>query len=189
MISGQQHSLLVDSGQYPVLARQMVEQIAANGIPPVRYLVSTHWHGGHLLANVFTMAWPQLVVIQHRETQRHVHKNHADWTEFAGPRAEAALATAERMLDSGNDANGQPLRNEQRQQLQTRRVLRRLRRTRRGHRQGPAHPATGTTADHQPALPAAGRRPLQRLPGATAELPRPAFAGRPRAPGPAVCRK
>lgn len=80
VISGADASLVIDSGQYPELARRIVADMKASKLPPARYLVNTHWHGDHLLANfVFDEAFPGLVVLQHAETARLGPVNYADW--------------------------------------------------------------------------------------------------------------
>lgn len=80
VISGAEASLVIDSGQYPELARRIVADMQASKLPPARYLLNTHWHGDHLLANfVFEQAYPGLVVLQHAETARLGPVNYKDW--------------------------------------------------------------------------------------------------------------
>lgn len=109
LISGERHSLLLDAGQYPALARRIVEEVRAKGLPPVKYLVNSHWHGDHLLANhAFKEAWPELVIVQHAETARAGERNYTDWHEKAKGYAklpEELEAAAER----GTNAKGEPL--------------------------------------------------------------------------------
>ena len=80
VISGTQASLVIDSGQYPELARRIAADIRASTLPAPKYLLNTHWHGDHLLANfVFDEAFPGLVVLQHAETARLGPVNYKDW--------------------------------------------------------------------------------------------------------------
>ena len=80
VISGKDASLVIDSGQYPELARRVAKDIRDAKLPTPKYLLNTHWHGDHLLANfVFDEAFPGLVVIQHAETARLGPPNYADW--------------------------------------------------------------------------------------------------------------
>src|SRR5690606_15630072 len=51
VIAGRDASLIVDSGQFPAIARQVADDIRASKLPPPKYLLNTHWHGDHLLAN------------------------------------------------------------------------------------------------------------------------------------------
>lgn len=114
VIAGERYSVVVDSGQYPALARRIVEDVRARGLPPVKYLVNTHWHGDHLLANhVFKDAWPELVVLQHAQTARAGARNYADWHAKAqgyGRLPDELEAAAAR----GTSAKGEPLSEEQR---------------------------------------------------------------------------
>lgn len=110
LISGSQHSLVIDSGQYPSLARRVIELIDASGAPPVRWLVNTHWHGDHLLANVaFEQAYPELIVIQHAETARLGAKEYADWQTESLPRLRTLPESLEKQLAEGRTSDGKPL--------------------------------------------------------------------------------
>lgn len=115
LIAGKQHSLLVDAGQYPDLARRIVEDIRASGTPAPKYLVNTHWHGDHLLANhVLIEAFPGLVVIQHAETARLGAKNYADWAQKVDEFAKLP-EQLERSADTGKRDNGEALTDVQRE--------------------------------------------------------------------------
>lgn len=110
VIAGSDATLVVDSGQYPSLARRMVAAIEVSGLPPVRWLVNTHWHGDHLLSNaVFTAAWPQATVVQHKETARLGAVYYADWAETAASKNAEAIAGLEKALAEGVNSEGKPL--------------------------------------------------------------------------------
>src|SRR5687768_2138161 len=49
VISGKDASVVIDSGQYPELARRVARDIVEAKLPTPEYLVNTHWHGDHLL--------------------------------------------------------------------------------------------------------------------------------------------
>lgn len=116
VISGKTHSLVVDSGQYPGLARRVAEAIRASGAPPVRYLVNTHWHGDHLLANfVFEQAWPGLVVIQHGETARVGALQYADWRDKKLPDLATMAERMDKAVATGKTSKGVALDEEARQ--------------------------------------------------------------------------
>lgn len=95
VISGKDASLVIDSGQYPALARRVAADMRASRLPPAKFLLNTHWHGDHLLANfVFDEAFPGLVVLQHAETARLGPPNYGDW----GPKkVEELVAYAGKM--------------------------------------------------------------------------------------------
>lgn len=50
-IVGNEAVLVVDTGQFPGIARRVVADIQAITKAPVGHVVNTHWHGDHLLAN------------------------------------------------------------------------------------------------------------------------------------------
>jgi glyoxylase-like metal-dependent hydrolase (beta-lactamase superfamily II) len=50
-IVGRDAEMVVDTGQFPGIARRVVADLRALTKAPVRYVVNTHWHGDHLLAN------------------------------------------------------------------------------------------------------------------------------------------
>lgn len=69
VVMGRDASLVVDTGQIPSVADRMVAEIRAMKAPPVRYILHTHWHGDHLLANgIFKEAWPEAKVVASRHT-------------------------------------------------------------------------------------------------------------------------
>jgi len=115
VISGKDASVVVDAGQYPALARRIIGDIEARGLPPVRYLVNTHWHGDHLLANyVFKHAFPDLVTIQHAETARVGAREYADWHDKRIPELRDYPDRLDKAADSGKTSKGVALTDEQR---------------------------------------------------------------------------
>ena len=124
VISGKRHSLVVDSGQYPGLARRMIEEIRASGVAPVRYLVNTHWHGDHLMSNfVFQEAYPQLTVIQHAETARMGVKTYADWATKQMDDLKAYPARLDKAAATGKTSKGVVLTEDQRESFRVDSVL------------------------------------------------------------------
>ena len=85
-IVGREAAMVVDTGQFPGIARRVVAELRALTKVPVRYIVNTHWHGDHLLANsVFTQAWPQARVVAHPHT---IERAGALYTDYAKRSAE-----------------------------------------------------------------------------------------------------
>lgn len=110
VIAGSSATLVVDAGQYPALARDVVAWIRAQGLAPVRFLVTTHWHGDHLLATaVFQEAFPGLVVIQHAETARRGRETYADWRSGQLPQTRAYVADLATAIERGTDGEGRAL--------------------------------------------------------------------------------
>ena len=115
VVSVKDASLVVDSGQYPSLAARMVEAIRAAGLPPVRWLVNTHWHGDHLMANgVFAAAWPELRVLQHAETARVAPLYYTDWQTTGVQRTRDFAEGIRKSLETGLAQSGKPLTADQR---------------------------------------------------------------------------
>ena len=120
VIAGRDASLIVDSGQFPAIARRVADDLRASKLPPPKYLLNTHWHGDHLLANfVFDEAFPGLVVLQHLETARNGPKFYADW----GPKKVQELveysAKMDAAADKGVTSRGVKLDDEQRDSFRT----------------------------------------------------------------------
>jgi cyclase len=73
VIIGEDAVLVVDSGQFPTLARRMVADIRKLTSKPVRYLVNTHWHFDHVWGNgVFRESFPGLAIISTEFTRQMV---------------------------------------------------------------------------------------------------------------------
>lgn len=90
-IVGREAVMVVDTGQFPGIARRVVADLRALTRAPVRYVVNTHWHGDHLLANsVFKQAWPEAKVIAHPHT---IERAAAIYTDYA-QRTPERLGTA-----------------------------------------------------------------------------------------------
>ncbi len=61
---------VVDSGQFPSQARAMIAAIRARTSQPVRFLVTTHWHGDHHYGHAaYQEAFPGLVILGTPSTQ------------------------------------------------------------------------------------------------------------------------
>jgi glyoxylase-like metal-dependent hydrolase (beta-lactamase superfamily II) len=94
-IVGRDASMVVDTGQFPGIARRVVAELKAMGPVPVRYVVNTHWHGDHLLANsVFKEAWPGAKVIAHPHT---IERAAAIYSEYAKRTPERLASAVEGM--------------------------------------------------------------------------------------------
>jgi cyclase len=70
-IIGDDGVVVVDPGQIPSLAKKMIKAIRARTDKPVRYVVNTHWHWDHNLANsVFAEAYPGVGIIATEFTRK-----------------------------------------------------------------------------------------------------------------------
>ena len=92
-IIGKDAILVVDTGQFPSIARRVVDEIRALSPAPVRYVVNTHWHGDHLLANsVFKSAWPGARFVAHPHTIERAAFFYTDYAKRAGERLPGVVA-------------------------------------------------------------------------------------------------
>jgi cyclase len=90
-IVGAEAVLVVDTGQFPGIARRVVAEVKAITKAPVRYVVNTHWHGDHILANsAFRETWPEARFIAHPHT---IERAAAVYTDYA-KRTPERLTTA-----------------------------------------------------------------------------------------------
>ena len=82
LIAGDESAMLIDSGQFPSLAKQIAEKVHELTKKPVRLLVNTHWHGDHLLSNhVFKEHFPGILVVAHENTVTLGEKNYGKFAE------------------------------------------------------------------------------------------------------------
>ncbi len=78
VISGKEISVIVDAGNSPAHARELLREIGRLKLPPPRYLVITHWHWDH----VFGIATFNLPTMSHALTQAKVkHLTKLDWSD------------------------------------------------------------------------------------------------------------
>ena len=79
-VMGRDATLVVDTGQFPSIARRVVADLKAAGAAPVRHVVNTHWHGDHMLANsVFRDVYPGVRIYAHPHTIQQARRYYADY--------------------------------------------------------------------------------------------------------------
>ena len=94
-IVGRDAVLVVDTGQFPGIARRVIGELKGITPAPVRYVVNTHWHGDHILANsTFKEAWPEAKVIAHPHT---IERAAAIYTDYAKRTPERLVSAVESM--------------------------------------------------------------------------------------------
>lgn len=92
-IAGTDATLVVDTGQFPTTARRVIGELREMKLPPVRWVVNTHWHGDHLLGNAaFREAYPDAHFIAHSYSIREATRV---YTGFAKRMAEKLPAVME----------------------------------------------------------------------------------------------
>jgi glyoxylase-like metal-dependent hydrolase (beta-lactamase superfamily II) len=65
LICGSKYSLIIDSGNSPNHAKEFLSEVNSMNIPPVKYLLITHWHWDH----IFGIKDMNLVTIAHHNTK------------------------------------------------------------------------------------------------------------------------
>lgn len=87
-IIGDDGVVVVDAGQMPSLAKRMLAEIRSHTDKPVRYVVNTHWHFDHDLANfVYADAFPGVTIVSTPFTRQSL-------IDFAPPLLKSFLSAA-----------------------------------------------------------------------------------------------
>ncbi|WP_087972005.1 MBL fold metallo-hydrolase [Oceanobacillus rekensis] len=68
LISGDNYSLIVDSGNSPAHASDFLELVDKMDISPVKFVTITHWHWDH----IFGMKTMDLLTISHKDTKERI---------------------------------------------------------------------------------------------------------------------
>ncbi len=101
LVVGREAALVVDTGQFPGIARRVVEDIRRITPLPVRHIVNTHWHGDHLLANsVFKEAWPAARIVAHSHTVEQAARFYADYATRMPQRLPIIMADMRKQRDA-----------------------------------------------------------------------------------------
>ena len=75
VVIGEEAALMVDTGQFPSLAKRMVADIKKFTSKPVRYVVNTHWHFDHVWGNgVVREAFPGVAIISTEYTRQMIEE-------------------------------------------------------------------------------------------------------------------
>jgi glyoxylase-like metal-dependent hydrolase (beta-lactamase superfamily II) len=103
-IVGREAILVVDTGQFPSVARRAIAELKALSPAPVRYVVNTHWHGDHLLANsVFKAEWPQARIVAHPHTIERAAFFYTDYAKKTAERLPGVIAEMKKRRESGGE--------------------------------------------------------------------------------------
>lgn len=117
LIIGEESAMVVDSGQFPLLADRMIADIRKLTSKPVKYLLNTHWHGDHLLANVsYKKAWPGLTVISTGFTKKKIAEIYTEKFITEQPqKLDAAVKRIRTRVAEGKFSNGKVMTEEEKQ--------------------------------------------------------------------------
>ena len=101
LVVGNAAAMVIDTGQFPGIARRVVEDIRRITPLPVRHIVNTHWHGDHLLANsVFKEAWPEARILAHGHTIEQAAKFYSDYATRMPQRLPLIMADMRKRRDA-----------------------------------------------------------------------------------------
>jgi len=109
-ILGDEAVLVVDSGRFPTLARRMVAEIRKRTDKPVRYLVHTHWHLDHIVADaVFRDAWPGITFVSTEFTRRKIADEQVAYVKDIAKTDREYAAGLRAYVDGGKRRDGTPI--------------------------------------------------------------------------------
>ena len=119
LIVGTQAALVIDTGQFPAVARRVIADMRKLTDKPVRYVAITHWHMDHYMANAeFADAWPGLIVIAQDFTAPMMDKYGARYPHL-GPKLEENIKAMRDMLASGKAPDGTRIDPDRRKRIET----------------------------------------------------------------------
>lgn len=109
-VVGDDGVLVVDTGNFPTLARRMIEEIRKRTDRPVRYVVHTHWHPDHFMGDgEFRKAFPGVVVMSTDFTRKEMDEQAPKYVRGAIERGPEIIGRLEKQLASGKRTSGAPL--------------------------------------------------------------------------------
>ncbi len=109
-VIGDDGVLVVDSGRFPTLARRMVAEIRKRTDKPVRYLVHTHWHLDHIVADaVFRDAWPGITFVSTEFTRRRIVDKQVAYVKDIAKIDQEYAAGLTQYVDGGKRRDGTPI--------------------------------------------------------------------------------
>ena len=102
--------LVVDAQNTLHSARAILTEIRKLTPKPVRYVVTTHWHGDHHAGNtIYQEAFPGVDFIAHRNTRIDIVEQHIPGMESFRSRVPSMIERYHEQLKSGKRSDGSPL--------------------------------------------------------------------------------
>jgi glyoxylase-like metal-dependent hydrolase (beta-lactamase superfamily II) len=118
LVVGEQSALVIDTGQFPAVARRVIADMRKLTDKPVRYVAITHWHMDHYMANSeFADAWPGLTIIAQDFTAPMMDKYGGRYQHY-GPKVDENVKPMRDMLASGKAPDGTELTADRRQRIE-----------------------------------------------------------------------
>ncbi len=119
LIVGEQSALVIDTGQFPAVARRVIADMRKLTDKPVRYVAITHWHMDHYMANSeFADAWPGLTIITQDFTAPMMDKYGSRYPHL-GPKLDENIKSMRAMLASGKAPDGAEIAPDRRKRIET----------------------------------------------------------------------
>jgi cyclase len=107
VVIGDDSVLVVDTGQFPSLARAEIAKIRQLTTLPVRYIVTTHWHPDHWTGNgEFVRAYPGVSIIATANTRALAQAHGAQ--DVSPEYASKILDSVDRAMARGTHSDGRP---------------------------------------------------------------------------------
>lgn len=103
--------VVVDAQWTPATARRVIAELRTLTRKPVRYVITTHWHGDHWFGNqAYAEAYPGVEFVAHANTAIDLETGEiADLEKSKGEAIDGAIRGLEQALASGKRRSGQPL--------------------------------------------------------------------------------
>jgi cyclase len=108
VVIGDDSVLVVDTGQFPSLARAEIAKIRQLTALPVRYIVTTHWHSDHWTGNAeFARAYPGVSIIATANTRTLAQTRGAQY--ITSEYTTKVLGSIDKALARGTHSDGKAL--------------------------------------------------------------------------------
>jgi cyclase len=108
VVIGDDSVLVVDTGQFPSLARAEIAKIRQLTVLPVRYIVTTHWHPDHWTGNAeFARAYPGVSIISTSNTRTLAQTRGAQYV--SSEYTAKVLDSVDKALARGTHSDGKAL--------------------------------------------------------------------------------
>ncbi len=109
-VVGDDGILVVDTGNFPTLARRMIADLRARTHQPVRYVVHTHWHPDHWVGDgEFRKAFPGVVIVSTAFTRQAIEELAPKYVRAAVEKGAGYVAALDQEIQSGKGQDGSPL--------------------------------------------------------------------------------
>jgi cyclase len=115
-VIGDDGVLVVDPGQFPSVARRVIAEIRTLTDKPVRFVVNTHWHPDHWVANgEYRQAFPGVTIISTEYTRTMMATAAQSFVDPA--KLESGLKELKEALDASSKPGGRAIPPERKQFL------------------------------------------------------------------------